>query len=155
MLGLPAGHRIAAWLAECCESPNRILPYDSLGLRFRKWRRKFLQGDRRDRIRWGEYGPKGLTHALRYFGEDAKALPSSHFYPVPFDKWHSLFESVRSESEVWPQESRAVHFANNQMRTRPGFDKNGALPRGFALRAAVGALPQKRRLRYSVALETS
>lgn len=127
VLGLPAGDPLAAWLAGCCENPNRILPYDSLSLRLRKWRRRFLQGDRRDRVRWGEYGPKGLTHAVRYFGREAPALPASHFYPVPFNEWHSLYESA-PQAPAWMTESHAVHFANNQMRLREGFDKNGRFP---------------------------
>jgi hypothetical protein len=127
VLGFPKGHEIAAWLAACCENPNRILPYDSISLRFRKWRRRFLQGDRRDRIRWGEYGPKGLTHAVRYFELESFALPVSEFYDVPFDRWHTLYESS-SGNEPWMQKSRALHFANNQIRKRAGFDKNARFP---------------------------
>ncbi len=128
VLGLPKGHALAAWLAACCENPNRILPYDSFSLRLRKWRRRFLQGDRRDRVRWGEYGPKGLTHAVRHFGLLSRALPSWHFYPVPFEQWHSLYESPAPGADAWLDRSYAVHFANNQMRSRPGFDKNGRFP---------------------------
>lgn len=128
VLGLPVGHPLAAWLAACCESPNRILPYDSLSLRLRKWRRRFLQGDRRERVRWGEYGPKGLTHAVRHFGLLDRALPISHFYPVPFNEWHTLFEKPSAGNDAWLERSHAVHFANNQMRMSPGFDKNARFP---------------------------
>src|ERR1700722_9457540 len=53
VLGLPAGHDLAVWLASCCEDPNRILPYDHWSLRMRKLRRRYFGGNRRDSVRWG------------------------------------------------------------------------------------------------------
>lgn len=128
VLGLPAGHALSAWLAAYCESPNRVLPYDSFALRLRKWRRRFLQGDRRERVRWGETGPKSLTHALRHFGLLHLAQPAWHFYPVPFEQWHSLYESPAASGIEWLDRSYAVHYANNQIRLHAGFDKNGRFP---------------------------
>ncbi|MDW8259195.1 MAG: glycosyltransferase, partial [Gammaproteobacteria bacterium] len=83
VLGLPAGHPLAAWLAEACEHPNRIHPYDRWPRRLRKLVRRRLLGDRRDRVRWGEYGPKGFTRAVHYFGLLGAAKPVEEFYPVP------------------------------------------------------------------------
>jgi hypothetical protein len=128
VLGLPAGHEVAAWLAACCADPNRLLPYDSLKVRLKKWQRRYLRGNRRDRIGWGEYGPKGLTNAVRHFGYTDKVLPPSHFYPVPYLQWHVLFESSSSAVQAAIEGSRGVHLWNNMMRERPGFDKEGSFP---------------------------
>jgi hypothetical protein len=128
ILGLPAHHPVAQWLAQCCEYPNRALPYDSLKIRLRKWHRRFLRGNRRDNIGWAEYGPKGLTAALRYFRLDTLALPSWHFYPVSFDQGYSLFQSTHGQLPAWLQQSYAVHFSNTQLLNRGGFDKNQRFP---------------------------
>ncbi|MCB1624060.1 MAG: hypothetical protein KDI32_05705 [Pseudomonadales bacterium] len=125
VLGLPAGHPLADWLAATCATPNKILPYDSWRLRLRKLRRRYFQGDRRDRIRWGETGPKGLTHAARHFGLLDRALPSWHFYPVPAERWQELFAAPGVGAPLELGESRAVHLWNNMMHTVPEFDKNG------------------------------
>ena len=124
ILGLPAGHALARWLADCCERPNRLLPYDGWRVRLRKLRRRFLQGDRRDGLRWGELGPKGLTAAARHLGYLERALPSAHFYPVPAERWRSLFEAApRPGALPWGAESRAVHLWNNMAARSPDFDK--------------------------------
>jgi len=124
VLGLPAGHELAVWLAACCEDPNRVLPYDSFGVRLRKWRRRTLLGNRRDAVGWGENGPKGLTRAVRHFGCESKALPSWHFYPVPPDQHGVLFQSPREGGAVDVTRSRAVHLWNTLLESEPGFDKN-------------------------------
>jgi hypothetical protein len=123
ILGLPAGDPLAAWMAASCADPNRILPYDSLHIRLRKWKRRYLQGNRRDRVRWGEYGPKGLTFAARHFGYLDQALPSTHFYPVHYNEWQRLFSAAPGFR--FPPESRAVHLWNNMLR---GIDKNSRFP---------------------------
>jgi Alpha 1,4-glycosyltransferase conserved region/Glycosyltransferase sugar-binding region containing DXD motif len=122
ILGLPAGHPLAAWMQACCEDPNRVLPYDTLSDRFRKWRRRALQGNRRERTRWGEYGPKGFTLAARHLGYASKALPPSEFYPVACENWGELF-SVGPEP-AWLNTSHAVHLWNNMLSRERGFNKN-------------------------------
>jgi hypothetical protein len=127
VLGLPAGHSLAAWLATCCENPNQMLPYDDFSVRFRKLRRRVLGGDRRDNVRWGENGPKGLTQAARHFGYAEKALPSWHFYPVSPLNFRRLFQSGAGRPLEF-QSSRAVHLWNHLLEERAGFDKNGRFP---------------------------
>jgi hypothetical protein len=124
LLGLPAGHELAAWLAACCENPNRLLPYDNLSLRLRKLRRRYLGGDRRERVRWGEFGPKGLTQAARHLGYVDKAQPAAHFYPVRCEDWHVMFRSRGAEPPPWTAQSRTVHLWQQMMKTGSGFDKN-------------------------------
>jgi hypothetical protein len=124
VLGLPAGHELARWLDACCENPNRPLPYDDLRIRLRKWRRRTLEGDRRDRVRWGENGPKALTLAARHLGYHRKALPSWHFYPVPAERRNLLFQSGGFEFNG----SRAVHLWNHLLVEQPRFNKNARFP---------------------------
>lgn len=126
VLGLPAGHELARWLVRACENPNDALPYDAIDIRLRKWRRRHLQGNRRDRVRWGEFGPKGLTAAVEHLGLRPRALPPEHFYPVRCEDWQSLFTS--SVSTAWPDEARAVHLWNNMTAQAPGFDKDARFP---------------------------
>lgn len=124
VLGLPAGHPLSAWMQACCESPNRVLPYDRLAIRLRKWRRRVLQGDRRGHVRWGEYGPKGFTAAAKHLGYDDKALAANTLYPVSCEDWRSLFESARPQPK-WLEMSHAVHLWNNMLTRTSGFDKDG------------------------------
>jgi len=128
VLGLPAGHELASWMAASCEDPNRILPYDSFGMRLRKWRRRFLDENRRERVRWGEYGPKGLTQAARHLGYLDQAQPNTHFYPVHCEDWHALFESRPGAALPWTPESRAVHLWQEMMQRVPGFNKDARFP---------------------------
>lgn len=128
VLGLPAGHELAAWLAACCEDPNKLLPYDSWYMRLRKLRRRYFRGNQRGVVRWGEYGPKGLTQAARHFGYIDKAVPIAHFYPVRCEDWRTMFASRPAGRPLWTSESRAVHLWQQKMRSALGFDKNARFP---------------------------
>jgi hypothetical protein len=125
VLGLPAGHELAAWMAACCANPNKTLPYDGFDARLRKWRRRYVGANQRGRVRWGEYGPKGLTQAVRYLGYMDRAQPVAHFYPVRYQNWRALFESGHGVALPWTSESRAVHLWQEMMKRTSGFDKDG------------------------------
>jgi hypothetical protein len=124
VLGLPAGHELAAWMDACCEAPNRPLPYDHLSVRLRKLRRRYLGRNQRSHVRWGEYGPKGLTQAARHLGYIGKALPAAHFYPVRCEDWRLMFASYPQGMSPWTAESRAVHLWQQMMQVTPGFNKD-------------------------------
>jgi hypothetical protein len=79
-------------------------------------------------VRWGEYGPTGLTAAARYLGYLERALPRAHFNPVRCEHWQTLFESRTAVSPPWSTQSRTVHLWNEMMQRTPGFDKNGRYP---------------------------
>ncbi len=113
VIGLPAGDPLASWMAMVCEHPNRWLPYDDLGLRLRKLKRRFLRGNSRGNVRWGESGPIGFTRAIRHFGYTDAVLPAWHFYPVPHEKFRVLFASPAENGAVRLEDSRAVHLWNN------------------------------------------
>jgi hypothetical protein len=128
VLGLPAGHPLAAWMSDCCEHPNRALPYDTARTRRRKLKRRLLQGNRRGNIEWGEYGPRGFTEAARHLGYEDRALPFWHFYPVPYQNWRCMFDSSLSDKTDLFAGSTAVHLWNEMTRRAPGFDRDGRFP---------------------------
>ncbi|MEO8451929.1 MAG: glycosyltransferase [Gemmatimonadota bacterium] len=127
LLGLPPGHPLSAWMLECCEHPNRVLPYDDDAVRWRKWRRK-LRGRGRSFIKWDEFGPGGLTKAARHLGYIEKALPFWHFYPIHHTNWHTVFDTSLSDNPGLLAESRALHLWHEMFRSLPGFDKNARFP---------------------------
>jgi Alpha 1,4-glycosyltransferase conserved region/Glycosyltransferase sugar-binding region containing DXD motif len=128
VLGLPARHALAKWMAECCENPNKVLPYDDGRSRRRKWRRRWLQGNRRGNVKWGEYGPVGFTSAARYLCYADKALPAWHFYPVHYNDWRTVFDQPRDLAILG--ESRALHLWNEMLRRQPNLNKNARFTEG-------------------------
>jgi len=125
ILGLPVRHPLALWMAECCENPNRFLPYDDGRSKRRKLLRRFLQGNRRGNVKWGEFGPSGFTAAARYLGYAGKALPAFHFYPIHYSQWRLAFDAAPEDFSRLIGQSTAVHLWNEMARRQPGFDKNG------------------------------
>jgi hypothetical protein len=128
VLGLPAGHDLAVWMTELCRKPNRVMPFDGLRMRLRKWKRRILFGDRRDRVRWAELGPKGLTAVARYLGYLRKARPEYDLYPVRCGEWHLLFENSERARAISLEGSYCVHLWQNMAWQQPGFDKNARFP---------------------------
>ena len=127
VLGLPAGDALAKWLAMCCEYPNKMLPYDDLGIRLIKLKR-WLKGRGREDVRWGDTGPYGLTSAARHLGYTEHALPTWHFYPIPFEDHRVLFESPRDGGAATFNGSRAVHLWNQLIEDRRALEKNARFP---------------------------
>jgi hypothetical protein len=128
IVGLPAGHELAAWMADCSARPNRILPYDSWRIIWRKLKRRMRPGSGRDRVKWGESGPPGFTAAARHLGYANLALPPWHFYPVHYRQWRIVFAGDQRGLLDQLSASRALHLWNEMMRREPGFDKNGRFP---------------------------
>lgn len=128
VLGFERGHPLAQWMATCCEQPNRWLPYDSFKVRRRKFKRRFLQGNRRGNIGWGEYGPYGLTRAAQHLGYSEQALPFWHFYPVHPLNWRTVFDGSLPGDTRLLADSSALHLWNEVTRRTPGFDRNARFP---------------------------
>jgi hypothetical protein len=130
VLGLPRAHPLAQWMVQCCEHPNRPQPYDSPRVRRRKLKRRFLHGNRRGDIEWGEHGPAGLTQAANHLGLAQRALPFWHFYPVHYQNWNAIFDESLSDYPGMFDASYAVHLWNEMTRQAAGFDKNASFPPG-------------------------
>jgi hypothetical protein len=128
VLGLPRGHRLAQWMSDCCEHPNRIQPYDSRKMRRRKLMRRLFPGSARARMSWGETGPAGLTAAARHLACTDAALPFWHFYPIHYLNWHTVFDESLRDNAALASGSYGLHLWNEMARRRPGFDKNGRFP---------------------------
>jgi hypothetical protein len=126
ILGLPPNHPLAKWMSDCCEHPNRILPYDDGPTRRRKWRRRLFEGNRRGNVKWGEYGPQGFTAAARYLGYAGRGLPAEQFYPIPYQDWQRVFYEPATNIAAALQSSSAIHLWNEMTRREPGFDKNAS-----------------------------
>jgi hypothetical protein len=125
VLGLPAGDPLAEWLAQSCERPNQMLPYDSLSQRLAKLKRR-LKRQGREAVRWGGTGPYGLTSAARHLGGYLEhALPKWHFYPIGYEESRRLFESPPPGAPANFNGSRAVHLWNQLL---DGADKNARFP---------------------------
>jgi len=144
VLGLPAGHPLAAWMARCCEQPNNILPYDDARSRLRKFRRRWLQRDRRENVRWGEFGPMGFTQAAHHFGLAERALHSDEFYPNRWQDWRLVFSAEPCAWDIALSRSKALHLCSDMMRRQPGFEKKRALSRRLIVRAALSARSRRR-----------
>jgi Alpha 1,4-glycosyltransferase conserved region/Glycosyltransferase sugar-binding region containing DXD motif len=126
VLGLPAGHELAAALLECWRNPTRVLPWDSWRTRRRKWLRRLLPGDDRPYVRWGELGTQAFTEMARRLGYDRLALPFWHFYPVHYMNWQTIFDDSLRDNLALIEASSTIHLWNEMTRREPGFDKNGA-----------------------------
>lgn len=127
VLGLPKGHRLAQWMSEVCEQPNRALPYDSVKMRRRKLLRQWLPNSR-GRMTWGETGPDGLTAAAQHLHCTGAALPFWYFYPISYANWHTVFDSSLRNNPGLIAASYGLHLWNEMSRRSSGFDKNGRFP---------------------------
>lgn len=143
VLGLPPNHALARWMVACCERPNSFLPYDSFRMRRRKLTRRLL-GRGRAASRWGETGPSGLTAAATHLHCASHALPFWHFYPIPYQNWHTVFDaSLRDNPHNHRAQLRVAPVERDGAPTA-GLRSQRALPGRIALRAAVGPLRHQR-----------
>ena len=133
ILKLPKGCGLSAKLADACEHPNRIMPWDTPRRRRRKILRS-LQFWRNEQklIKWGEPGgPEGLILASRHEGMEYPHQRTWWFEPIPAGHEEELFnEDLHRREMLEPmlKHSYAVHFFNSVWK-KNGWDKNGDFPR--------------------------
>ncbi len=130
VLGARPGLELFAHLARQSENPNHLLPYDNGRERRRKFVRRYLRGNQRGDLKWGETGPTALTRAMIHFGLEDHALPIKAFYPIHHTCWIDIFNTSYSTPEPYFPETYAIHLWNEKMRRRPGFSKDGVYPAG-------------------------
>ncbi len=129
VLKFPRGSEFARRLADSCESPNKILPYDSGSTKLRKHCRRIFRGNRRSVVRWGEAGgPPGFTRALAHFDLMKHAKPFPIFYPVHGSCWRALFDDTFKDNHDFFAGSYGVHLWNELLRT--SLDKNATFAPG-------------------------
>jgi len=125
VLRSPKGHPLSRSLADLCKAPNSPRSYDTPKMRRKKFVRKYLLGNRRDRVRWGESaGPKGFTAELKHLGLFELAKPFTSFYPVPANCWLSIFDDTFQNNDDFFSGSYCIHLWNEMISRSPGFDKN-------------------------------
>ena len=79
-----------------------------------------------ENISWGQAGPFLVTSYLREKALLRELLPSSSFYPVPFDKWHMPFlANCLPETERRCARAFALHLWH-EMARGTGFGKDAA-----------------------------
>lgn len=123
VFGLPAGHRLTEELLKSWADPCRILPFDRLKDKRRKFLRRLLPGNPRARLKWGELGPTGITQWVNELGLADQILPFWHFYPIPYSHWRSIFDSSLAGNLEFLGNARCLHLWNEMLR-RHGIDKN-------------------------------
>jgi len=124
VLGAEPEIEILGFLAKQAEDPNKFLPYDTFNDKRKKLKRKYLQGNHRGNIRWGELGPNGFTKAINYFGYSGRALPLTAFYPIHYTCWPTIFDQTYPSVDAYFPDSYAIHLWNEMMRGKKGFDKD-------------------------------
>ncbi|WP_432474593.1 glycosyltransferase [Amphritea sp. HPY] len=123
VIGFPAGHSLMKHMEAVCRNPNQLLPYDNRKTVWRKRRRKYLKGNQRGDLVWGETGPGGLSNALKYHGMMDQAMPFIAFYPVTCSCWQSIFDDTFADSADLFSGTYAVHLWNEMLR-RDGLGKD-------------------------------
>lgn len=139
VLGGKPGEQLFRIMARQAESPNTRLPYDDIRERRTKWVRKYLQRNRRNNIKRGEIGPRGITKAIDYLGLQEFALPYTAFYPIHPKCWDAIFDSTYHDVEKFFPESYAIHLWNEMICNRAGIDKNAT----FAPHSLIEALKSR------------
>lgn len=128
LMRFPKNHSVTRLLADVSRDPNRPMPYDKRSDRLRKLARKYLLGNRRANVRWGEpSGPSGLTKMARHTRLWKLAKPFYYFYPIHFSFWRYAFDDTFRESQDFLSGSYCVHLWNEKIR-RAGMNKDGPFP---------------------------
>lgn len=124
VLGGRAGNRLFDFMRNQSQFPNSFLPYDTLKIKIRKIKRKYIQGNQRSNIKWGEIGPAGLTKAIFYFGLEGYGLPVTYFYPIHSRCWDTCFDDTYSDPDKFFPHSYTVHLWNQMITRDPHFNLN-------------------------------
>ena len=137
VIGLPLGSKVCTDLARMCREPHAPLPYDGLRVRARKFIRRYLQGDRRGNIGWGEGGGvHAFSQYAQHHGLFSYALPMNTFYPIGMHDWRSFLDGTLRLHDERLYQSHAVHLWNEFFR-RNQISKDAPFPAGSFLDDAV------------------
>ncbi len=123
VIGALPNMEIFDFLANQAANPNQFLPFDTIRDKRRKLVRKFLRGNKRGDLKWGETGPIGLTRAINHYNLMENVLPITAFYPIHSSCWTTIFDETYSDPSRYFPDSYAIHLWNEMMRRKPGFNK--------------------------------
>lgn len=130
VLRFPAGHPVCAEMEARCNAPNTYHSGDTLKDRLRKSVRRYLLGNQRGRVRWGEAGgPTGFRRALTHCGLQDAGRPFTFFYPVAWQNARCLFDQTLARDLEFFADTHAVHLWNEILRQEK-IDKRGPFAKG-------------------------
>ncbi len=129
LMRFPKGHEITRALADVGKEPNRQMPYDTAADRRRKLIRKYVLGNRRNRVEWGEAGPVGITKLLKHHRLLKLAKPYYYFHPIHFSFWRCAWDDTFRDGLGPFQASYCIHLWNEKIRRGGAMNKNGPFPR--------------------------
>ena len=139
VVGAEPNLALFSFLARQVENPNDYLPYDTKKERKTKFKRKYLKGNQRGNVKWGETGPRGFTRAINHFELQSHGLPFTAFYPIHSECWTAIFDDTFPSIEAYFPDTYAIHLWNEMMRRRDDFDKN----RDFSKNSLLAALKRR------------
>lgn len=138
LMRFPQGHAVTRMLADVSRAPNTVLPFDPPDVRRRKFIRRYLLGDRRTHVKWGEAsGPSGFTRVLRHHDLMALAKPYYCFHPLHYSAWRSAFDDTFRHGTGFFSSSYCVHLWNEKIRRTNGVDKDGPFRPGSLVRHLI------------------
>lgn len=130
VLRFPAGHPVCTEMEDRCNAPNTYRSGDTLKDRLRKSVRRYILGNQRGRVRWGEAGgPTGFNRALTQCGLQDAGLPFTFFYPVAWQNARCLFDQTLADDREFFADTHAVHLWNEILRQEK-IDKRGPFAKG-------------------------
>ena len=119
-------HEVTRQLADVSKNPNMVLPFDNAKERRRKYVRKYLLGNRRNNVDWGEpSGPSGLTRTLKHHRLWKLAKPYYYFHPVHYSFWACAFDDTFQGGMDFFRASYCVHLWNEKIQKAERIDKDG------------------------------
>lgn len=116
IMKFPENHEICRFMADICKHPNTILPYDSRKEKIKKLKRKYLKGNKRSNIHWGETGPLGFTRHLNHLNLFNQAKHFTCFFPVSPCNWMSFFDDTFEGNMSFFNNSYTAHLWNEFLR---------------------------------------
>lgn len=138
LMRFPSGHELTRQLADVSRNPNMALPFDSARDRRRKLVRKYLLGNRRNNVSWGEAsGPSGFTRMVKHHDLWKLAKPYYYFHPVHYSFWTYAFDDTFQEGMDFFRSSYCVHLWNEKIRRAGRIDKDGPFQRGSLVRQLI------------------
>ncbi len=130
LMRFPQHHPLTRILADLGRDPNRLLPFDNAAEKRTKLVRRYLLGNSRARVGWGESsGPTGLTRMLKHHGLLKLAKPFYFFYPLHHSLWTCVFDDSFRDGLGFLSSSYCVHLWNEKIRRIGRIDKSGPFPK--------------------------
>lgn len=131
LMRFPPQHPVTRILADLGRDPNRILSIDNAKEKREKLVRRYLLGNRRENVGWGESsGPSGLTRMLKNHRLLKVAKPFYYFYPLHHSLWMCAFDESFRDGLGFLSSSFCVHLWNEKIRKVEGLAKDGPFAEG-------------------------